>query len=323
MIDRYTARINALGNTPRERVLAREARFIASNKNENPSAKTVFIDGEERTLFIDRGTQPFYKVFQTMPGEVLNPGDYIEWNSKHWIVKNADSDTELYCYGDLRECNHRLFWQTKDGAIHSRWAFVQNASAYNRGEAGDKVMSYPYNSYMVTLPFDDETMDLTNGMRVHVSRQNKNVRPYRVTRPDDMDLGFGDNGVLELMVSQDEIYENDQFVSFTIDGEEISAWICNYIEPKEVETVDYIIHGSDVLPVGFSHSYSLYANEKEVTSPVYTFSIDTDYDGKITLEGQTISCIPDDTLDGESFRLTASIDGEAVADKIITIDTIF
>lgn len=240
-MDRYTARMTQHGTTQRERIVNRLKTNLNNKLQDNPSYKSVKLNGEETNLIINTSTKPYYKEFQSLPDQKILAGDYVEWANSIWIVLNADSDDEVYIDGNLRQCQHRIYWQKADGTVVSRYAYTENASAYNNGETGNNTITLQYNQFMVYLPYDEETAELDNGKRVHMSRSNAKCKPYELTRPDDVTYGFGEKGVLNIIFTQTQYnQDNDKLITLE-DGTQ--AWICDYIDssstlPSEPTTPD-------------------------------------------------------------------------------------
>ena len=227
-MDRYTARMTQHGITQRERIVNRLKTNLNNKLQDNPSYKTVKLNGEETNLIINTSTKPYYKEFQSLPDQKILAGDYVEWADSMWLVLNADSDDEVYTDGNLRQCQHCIYWQKSDGTIVSRYAYTENASAYNNGEAGNHTITLQSNQFMVYLPYDEETAELDNGKRVHMSRSNSKCKPYELTRPDDVTYGFGKKGVLNIIFTQTQYNQgNDKLITLE-DGTQ--AWICDYID---------------------------------------------------------------------------------------------
>ena len=227
-MDRYTARMTQHGTTHRERIVNRLKTNLNNKLQDNPSYKTVKLNGEETNLIINTSTKPYYKEFQSLPDQKILAGDYVEWANSIWLVLNADSDDEVYIDGNLRQCQHKIFWQKDDGTIVSRYAYTENASAYNNGEKGNNAIILQSNQFMVYLPYDEETSELDNGKRIHMSRSNAKCKPYELTRPDDITYGFGEKGVLNIIFTQTQYnQENDKLITLE-DGAQ--AWICDYID---------------------------------------------------------------------------------------------
>ena len=226
-MDRYTARMTQHGTTQRERIVNRLKTNLNNKLQDNPSYKSVKLNGEETNLISNTSTKPYYKEFQSLPDQKILAGDYVEWADSMWLVLNADSDDEVYTDGNLRQCQHCIYWQKSDGTIVSRYAYTENASAYNNGEAGNHTITLQSNQFMVYLPYDEETAELDNGKRVHMSRSNSKCKPYELTRPDDVTYGFGKKGVLNIIFTQTQYNQgNDKLITLE-DGTQ--AWICDYI----------------------------------------------------------------------------------------------
>lgn len=227
-MDRYIARMTQHGTTQRERIVNRLKTNLNNKLQDNPSYKTVKLNGEETNLIINTSTKPYYKEFQSLPDQKILAGDYVEWADSMWLVLNTDSDDEVYTDGNLRQCQHCIYWQKSDGTIVSRYAYTENASAYNNGEAGNHTITLQSNQFMVYLPYDEETAELDNGKRVHMSRSNSKCKPYELTRPDDVTYGFGKKGVLNIIFTQTQYNQgNDKLITLE-DGTQ--AWICDYID---------------------------------------------------------------------------------------------
>lgn len=227
-MDRYTARMTQHGTTQRERIVNRLKTNLNNKLQDNPSYKSVKLNGEETNLIINTSTKPYYKEFQSLPDQKILAGDYVEWADSTWLVLNADSDDEVYIDGNLRQCQHRIYWQKADGTIVSRYAYTENASSYSNGETGNNTITLQSNQFMVYLPYDEETAELDNGKRVHMSRSNAKCKPYELTRPDDITYGFGEKGVLNIIFTQTQYnQENDKLITLE-DGTQ--AWICDYID---------------------------------------------------------------------------------------------
>lgn len=226
-MNRYEARMNLYGSTQRERKVNSLKQSILTKALVNPSYKEIKLNGEDTYLVINSSTKPYYKEFESLPGQKILTGDYVEWANNIWLVLEADSDSEIYTDGSLRQCQYELFWQNSNGQIISRYAWVQNASANNKGESGNNTITLQSNQLMVYVPYDDDTLLLDNGLRMHISRSNRKCKPYKLTRPDDIANGYGDKGVLSLVFTQEEYNSNeDKLVEL---GDSKSVWICNYL----------------------------------------------------------------------------------------------
>ena len=341
-MDRYTARMTQHGTTQRERIVNRLKTNLNNKLQDNPSYKTVKLNGEETNLIINTSTKPYYKEFQSLPDQKILAGDYVEWADSMWLVLNADSDDEVYTDGTLRQCQHCIYWQKSDGTIVSRYAYTENASAYNNGEAGNNTITLQSNQFMVYLPYDEETTELDNGKRVHMSRSNAKCKPYELTRPDDITYGFGEKGVLNIIFTQTQYnQENDKLITLE-DGTQ--AWICDYIDsspptppsepttPDETEDLSVTISGNTNLKVGFSRTYTVNftdesGNEVDWNDVGFSWNVISDFDSGLieqTISGNAIKLsVDDENLIGGSFILSVVMDTVTLAQIEITVADVF
>ena len=333
-MDRYTARMTQHGTTQRERIVNRLKTNLNNKLQDNPSYKSVKLNGEETKLIINTSTKPYYKEFQSLPDQKILAGDYVEWADSMWLVLNADSDDEVYTDGNLRQCQHRIYWQKADGTIVSRYAYTENASAYNNGETGNNTITLQSNQFMVYLPYDEETAELDNGKRVHMSRSNAKCKPYELTRPDDITYGFGEKGVLNIIFTQTQYnQENDKLITLD-DGTQ--AWICDYIDstpptpPSEPTTPDetedlsakITFKGSQELKIGGNYKTltgSFVDKDGNTTSDIGVWDVITidelkpyvDY--TITDNILKIKILENDFADSGKVRITFSKSDETVS----------
>lgn len=318
-MDRYTARMTQHGTTQRERIVNRLKTNLNNKLQDNPSYKTVKLNGEETNLIINTSTKPYYKEFQSLPDQKILAGDYIEWADSMWLVLNADSDDEVYTDGNLRQCQHCIYWQKSDGTIVSRYAYTENASAYNNGEAGNHTITLQSNQFMVYLPYDEETAELDNGKRVHMSRSNSKCKPYELTRPDDVTYGFGKKGVLNIIFTQTQYNQgNDKLITLE-DGTQ--AWICDYIDssstpqpsepsnPDETAVLNANISGTSNLRIGVTRTYTATLSDKDGNTvqwddTKYGWNVVSDFEVNQNADKSKIKLfVDDDSFVGESFLL--------------------
>lgn len=305
-MDRYTARMTQHGTTQRERIVNRLKTNLNNKLQDNPSYKSVKLNGEETNLIINTSTKPYYKEFQSLPDQKILAGDYVEWADSMWLVLNADSDDEVYTDGNLRQCQHCIYWQKSDGTIVSRYAFTENASAYNNGETGNNTITLQSNQFMVYLPYDEETAELDNGKRVHMSRNNAKCKPYELTRPDDVTYGFGEKGVLNIIFTQTQYNaSNDKLITLE-DGTQ--AWICDYIdsspttppsEPPTGETtiLSATINGNPEIKYGYNRTYTVIFTDKNgntVDNSDFTWNVVSTFGVIQAIDGQSITLRVDD-----------------------------
>lgn len=338
-MDRYTARMTQHGTTQRERIVNRLKTNLNNKLQDNPSYKSVKLNGEETHLIINTSTKPYYKEFQSLPDQKILAGDYVEWANSMWLVLNADSDDEVYIDGNLRQCQHRIYWQKADGTIVSRYAYTENASSYSNGETGNNTITLQSNQFMVYLPYDEETAELDNGKRIHMSRSNAKCKPYELTRPDDVTYGFGEKGVLNIIFTQTQ-YNQDKDKLVTLeDGTQ--AWLCDYIDssstpsepttPDETEDLCANISGSTNLRIGVTRTYTATLSDKDGNAVqwddlLYGWNVVSDFDVIQTVVENKISLTVEDEdfIDSSFILQVIKLDDNSVIAEIeITVIDVF
>lgn len=327
-MDRYSARMNLRGSTQRERELNRLKSDIARKAPSSLSYKDVKLNGEPTQLMINTSTKPYYKEFESLPDQKVLAGDYVEWANSIWLVLNVDCDDEVYTDGNLRQCQHRIFWQRADGTVVSRYAYTENASAYNNGEKGNNTITLRSNQFMVYLPYDNDTAELDNDKRIHMSRSNQKCKPYDLTRPDDITYGFGEKGILNIIFTQTE-YNQDTDKLVTLENG-TQVWICDYIPPStplppsdETTILSGVISGNKNLKVGFSRTYTATlsdadGNAIEWDDSLYGWNVVSDFavEQNVT-ENRTKLFVDDESLIGSSFLLQViKLDDNTVVSEV-------
>lgn len=337
-MDRYTARMNLHGATQRERMLNRTKINLQNKLPNSLSYKDVLLNGDKTQLIINTSTKPYFKEFESLPDQKVLAGDYVEWANSTWLVLNADCDDEIYTDGNLRQCQHRIHWQKSDGTIVSRFAYIENASAYNNGETGNNTITLESNQFMVYLPYDDETAELDNGIRIHMSRSNRKCKPYDLTKPDDITYGFGEKGVLNIIFTQTQ-YNQDKDKLITLDdGNQV--WICDYIEMDNTDTsattpedgnetsvlttsVKATISGNKNLKVGFFRTYTATITDEDGNAvewdDTYSWNVVSNfYVGQEINGNKIILLVEDEELIDSSFLLQVIDDNNTVIGQITT-----
>lgn len=314
-MDRYAARINLHGTNQRERMVNRLKTELLTKLPDSLSYKEVKLNGVETQLVINSGTKPYYKDFQSLPGQFIQMGDYIEWSNRTWLVHEADSDTEVYTDGKMYECNYRLWWQNEKGRLVSRMAYIQNASSYSNGEEKNKVLTLASNQFMVWMPLDEETIKLRNGKRMVIDNYTVEPSCYKLTRPDTVTMKFGNKGCTYYIFSQTEFnHETDQKIRL-LDGTEI--WICDYVEkqqktPSNAEVTSLPlarIKGSQILKCGYERTYTVEFMDENNNSIDwnlidFNWKVISDFNIEQIVCGDKITLFTnDENLIGDSFLL--------------------
>ena len=196
-MDRYTARMTQHGTTQRERIVNRLKTNLNNKLQDNPSYKSVKLNGEETHLIINTGTQPYYKEFQSLPDQEINIGDYVEFANSYWLVMTCDYDDEVYKDGKLYQCNYLLKWQNEKGEIIERWAVILSASKYNDGTEGNNYITLGSDQLSIAIPLDEESLKLKKSMskKFFIDNNKNNPTAYELTGTGNVPDTYNGHGV--------------------------------------------------------------------------------------------------------------------------------
>lgn len=258
-MDRYTARINLHGTTQRERMVNRTKANLQNKVVDNLSYKTIKLNGIETQLVINEGTQPYYKEFESMPGQEINIGDYIEWANSWWLVTTCDYDDELYRNGRLQQCNYLLKWQNELGEIIERQAVVLSASKYNDGLAESNVISLGSDKLSINIPLDAEALKLKKSMakKFFIDNNKEDPTAYLLANTGNVADTYNGHGITHWIVEE---------CAYTASEDDLKYGVCDYISPTTPPEEDDkttvlngaitgTISGNKTLKVGFGRTY--------------------------------------------------------------------
>lgn len=269
--------------------------------------------------------------FQSLIDHKVVIGDYFfdGADNTYWICTESFNVDSIHYKGKLTQCNYNLYWQNSDGKIISRYAWVQNASAYNNGESGNNTITLQSNQYMVYLPYDEDTR-LLDKHRIHMSRDIRKCKPYELTRPDDIAFGYGDKGLINLIFTQVQ-YNQDEDILITLDdGTEV--WICDYFSPApsptppdETTDLSASISGNTNLKIGYERTYTVVFKDLDgniIDNVDFEWNITGNFNDKIakSISGNTIKLkVSDDSLISESFLLSVNVNNVSISQIEINI----
>ena len=222
-MDRYTARMTQLGTTQRERIVNRLKTNLNNKLQDNPSYKSVKLNGEETHLIINTGTQPYYKEFQSLPDQEINIGDYVEFANSYWLVMTCDYDDEVYKDGKLYQCNYLLKWQNEKGEIIERWAVILSASKYNDGTEGNNYITLGSDQLSIAIPLDEESLKLKKSMskKFFIDNNKDNPTTYELTGTGNVPDTYNGHGVTSWIVKE---------CAYSPTEDDLKYGVCNYVD---------------------------------------------------------------------------------------------
>lgn len=234
--------------------------------------------------------------------------DYKRWNI--WLIMTMPSNNKVYEKVVLYLCNYIAKWQDDNGNIIYQPFHVENASQYNTGEEGDKILTLGYNQLLVYTSLDDNTVYLDRTKRMFIDYNNVNPLPYRITRIDTVSESYGESRVICLVFTED-VYNPKT--------DSIENWLCDYIKPNSPTLIEIIYTGNSIIRVGGS-AKTFTAN----TTETVTWSVDNDFNGNISLipngNACKIKCAFNEDIVNQTFTLSCKDESGNVG--IVEITTI-
>lgn len=327
-MDRYTARINLHGTTQRERMVNRTKANLQNKVVDSLSYKTIKLNGIETQLVINEGTQPYYKEFESMPGQEINIGDYIEWANSWWLVTTCDYDDELYRNGKLQQCNYLLKWQNELGEIIERQAVVLSASKYNDGLAESNVISLGSDKLSINIPLDAEALKLKKSMakKFFIDNNKEDPTAYLLANTGNVADTYNGHGITHWIVEE---------CAYTASEDDLKYGVCDYISPTTPpeeddkttilsSTITGTISGNKNLKVGFARTYTANLVDEDGNavewSDEFKWNIVGDIEVDLTENGNQVELFVDDEdLVDEKFKLALCHEDRMLDEIVMTI----
>lgn len=323
-MDRYTARINLHGTTQRERMVNRTKANLQNKVVDSLSYKTIKLNGIETQLVINEGTQPYYKEFESMPGQEINIGDYIEWANSWWLVTTCDYDDELYRNGKLHQCNYLLKWQNELGEIIERHAVILSASKYNDGLAESNVISLGSDKLSINIPLDAEALKLKKSMakKFFIDNNKEDPTAYLLANTGNVADTYNGHGITHWIVEE---------CAYTASEDDLKYGVCDYISPTTPPedndkttissgTITGTISGNKSLKVGFARTYTANLVDEEGNvvewSDEFSWNIVGDIEVSLTENGNKVELLVEDEDLVDSTFFLQILNGNSVITQI-------
>ena len=140
--------------------------------------------------------------FQTLYDTPVIVGDIIyDINKDEYLICTEAFDIDGMNYeGKFTLCNWMLKWQKSDGTILEYPSYVINSTQYNSGEQYNRTFTIESSQYMLTLPCDENTVELCTPQRFYLDKATINPNTYIVTQNDTTSLNYGKKGLVRITV---------------------------------------------------------------------------------------------------------------------------
>lgn len=220
--------------------------------------------------------------FQTMIDTPVVVGDvlYDSDEDVYMICTESFKIDGIHWQGKLTLCNWILKWQNKNGDILEYPCHDINSTQYNSGEQSNRQFTIGSSQHMITLPYDENTVILSNPQRFFLDRNTVNPTSYIVTQNDTTSYNYGTKGIVRVTVLEcANNHETDR----------IDLGICDYIDKKELETDNadgkfiaksVISYDTNIVKSGgdiqefIGRFFDSYGNEVEIVNPVWKIICD-------------------------------------------------
>ena len=269
--------------------------------------------------------------FQTLYDTPVVVGDVI-YDSKedeYLICTEASNIDDINYKGKFTLCNWMLKWQKKDGTILEYPCHDMNATQYNSGEQSNRNFVIGSSQHMLTLPCDENTVELSTPQRFYLDKAVNNPTTFIVTQNDTTSHNYGKKGLVKVTVYE---YPNNtetdrpdlgicDYIDMSAGSKDAGATVkedCCKISKAVIEYDTNVIKSGGDSQVFTGKFYDDMGNEVADVSPHWT--VICDFSDKLTAEesGNTLSIgIDDDDYIDEDFKIICS-DGNEESDIIST-----
>lgn len=264
----------------------------------------IEVDGEGivQSETPDAYTQGYKRQLLTRIADKVADYKYIKYDGAIWLIMTEPADNCIYDKCVLHQCNYILKWQNTNKDIIYCPASIENASQYNTGEEGNKILMLGYNQLMAYISLDDDTVVIDRNLRLFVDYNKVNPIPYKVTRPDTVAFSYGKNRVMYLVLTEDQ---------YNPKTDSIENWLCDYFQVSNI-TITY--SGNPTIRVGGTKTL------KVDTTETVAWSVESDIGATIMPDGNSakVKCTNDINYVGKTIIVKAAV-GNSVGECLLTV----
>lgn len=254
--------------------------------------------------------------FQTLYSTPVNVGDviYSTRDDEYLICTEAFNIDDINYKGKFTLCNWMLKWQKKDGTILEYPCYDMNSTQYNSGEQSNRNFTIGSSQHMITLPYDENTVELCNPQRFYLDKAKINPTSFIVTQNDTTSHNYGKKGLVKITVYE---HANNPATDrpdlgicdyIDVNANILTDNICCRVASKAVIEYDTLIikSGGDMKKF-FGKFYD--DKENEIKDIVPHWTIVCDFSDKLQID-EFDNClsigIDDDSYIDEEFKLICS-----------------
>lgn len=208
----YESRMRSVGFTRRQSMIERSKDTLLRKAMDSPACHLVTINGMEQYVTITHKQELDTKRICALPGERLPHGGLVSFADNMWMITELDADNEVYERGLMQQCNYQLKWISKDGQLREKWCIVEDGTKYLIGERVKEFMAIGEARIAVTIPKDEETVELKRGMRFLIDdgdTDSDNVLAYKISKPNRLFNVYNGEGVFRYILTECNLTEFD------------------------------------------------------------------------------------------------------------------
>ena len=262
--------------------------------------------------------------FQTLYNTPVVVGDII-YDSKedeYLICTEAFNIDDINFKGKFTLCNWILKWQKKDGTVLEYPCYDMNATQYNSGEQSNRNFVIGSSQHMLTLPCDENTVELSTPQRFYLDKAINNPTTFIVTQNDTTSHNYGKKGLVKVTVYEHpNNAETDRpdlgicdYIDMSAGSKDAGATVkedCCKASKAVIEYDTNVIKSGGDSQLFVGKFYDDMGNEVADMIPHWTVVCDF-FDKLITEEsGNTLSIgIDDDDYIDEEFKIICSDDNK-------------
>lgn len=265
--------------------------------------------------------------FHTLIDTPIIVGDiiYCSLKKEYYICTESFNIDDIHWEGKLTLCNWILKWQNKNGDILEYPCYDTNATQYNSGEKFNQQVTVGTSQHILTLPYDDNTIQIRSPQRFILDKDKINPTSFIVTQNDNTSFNFGEKGLVKITVFEHPINR---------DTDRIDLDICDYIE-KTNDISDKNINAKiiykslEIISGGDSQTYigKFYdIDGNEITDINGKWQIICDFKNELEVNESgsqiTIAIDNDDYIDEEFKLMFSNEDNSYQTYIIIKIDSL-
>jgi hypothetical protein len=230
----------------------------------------ILIDGVAQKVIIHNHTNPLDEYKEDRKLLCLNEvnihrGSVVFLEGENYLTVTDIDQNITFKECKIRKTNYLLKYQDKFGNIIEVPCIATNATLYSLGVQETKVVTLPDGKLSIVLPSNANTQQIDRGLRILHYKH-----PYKVTFVD-----YSQNGLIGLVLSEDEIQDQDDLVNGI-------AWNPITSTPIPTPTGILIIDGSDSIVINRTQTYEVKFDDGTAHSANYSFSLNDTTLGVLT-----------------------------------------